>query len=50
VDTVLEAGWLMAKVDSSFSVLHLVLDSGERLPCLVDAMTWIPARVALRWA
>jgi integrase len=50
VDTVLEAGWLMAKVESSFSVLHLVLDSGERLPCLVDATTWIPARVALRWA
>ena len=37
-------------MESSFSVLHLVLDSGERLPCLVDATTWIPARVALRWA
>jgi len=31
VDTVLEAGWLMAKAESSFSVLHLVLASGERL-------------------
>lgn len=40
----------MAKAEGSFSVLHLVLDSGERLPCLVDATTWIPARVALRWA
>jgi hypothetical protein len=39
----------MAKAQSSFSVLHLVLASGERLPCLVDATTWIPARVALRW-
>ncbi len=34
----------------TFSVLHIVLDSGERLPCLVDATSWIPARVALRWA
>ena len=50
MDTVLEAGWLMAKAEGSFSVLHLVLDSGERLPCLIDATTWIPARVALRWA
>jgi len=40
----------MAKGERSFSVLHLVLASGERLPCLVDATTWIPARIALRWA
>ena len=42
----------MAEADTEkmFSVLHLVLDSGERLPCLVDAETWIRARVALRWA
>lgn len=33
-----------------FSVLRLVLDSGERLPCLVDYETWLPARVATRWA
>ena len=33
-----------------FSVLRLVLDSGERLPCLVDHETWLPARVATRWA
>lgn len=33
-----------------FKVLHLVLDSGERLPCLVDSATWLPARVATRWA
>jgi hypothetical protein len=40
----------MADTEKTFSVLHLVLDSGERLPCLVDAATWIPVRVALRWA
>lgn len=40
----------MADTEKTFSVLHLVLDSGERLPCLVEAATWIPARVALRWA
>ena len=40
----------MAETGKTFSVLHLVLDSGERLPCLVDAATWMPARVALRWA
>jgi hypothetical protein len=40
----------MADAGKTFSVLHLVLDSGERLPCLVEAATWIPARVALRWA
>jgi integrase len=34
----------------AFRVLHLVLDSGERLPTLVDATTWLPLRVALRWA
>jgi len=33
-----------------YTVIHLKLDSGERLPCLVDHETWIPARVATRWA
>ncbi len=33
-----------------FCVLRLVLDTGERLPCLVDRETWLPARVATRWA
>ena len=33
-----------------YKVLHLVLDSGERLPCLVDNATWLPTRVATRWA
>ena len=33
-----------------FTVLNVVLDSGERLPCLVEAATWIPVRVAMRWA
>src|SRR5437879_9400156 len=35
---------------SSLVVLTVVLESGERLPCLVDRATWIPARVAIRWA
>src|SRR6266849_5519964 len=33
-----------------FTVLNVVLDSGERLPCLVESATWFPARVATRWA
>ena len=33
-----------------FIVLNVVLDSGERLPCLVETATWIPVRVATRWA
>jgi integrase len=40
----------MADTGKTFSVLHIVLDTGARLPCLVDAASWIPARVALRWA
>jgi hypothetical protein len=46
-----------AKVDThqnqrwtSLIVLTVVLESGERLPCLVDKVTWIPVRVAMRWA
>jgi integrase len=38
------------KPDRTFSILNLVLENGERLPCLVDAKTWIPTRVATRWA
>lgn len=33
-----------------FTVLNMVLDSGERLPCLVETATWLPVRVATRWA
>jgi len=32
------------------TVIHLVLDNGERLPCLVDQRTWLPMRLATRWA
>jgi len=39
-----------AEVLSPFFVLRLVLDTGERLPCLVDRETWLPARLATRWA
>jgi integrase len=35
---------------AQFTVLNIVLDSGERLPCLVEATTWIPVKVATRWA
>src|SRR5260370_40773355 len=35
---------------SPFTVLNVVLESGERLPCLVESATWIPVRVATRWA
>jgi integrase len=38
------------KTVPQFSVLRLVLDTGERLPCLVDQETWLPTRVATRWA
>ena len=49
---------LTAKLDASENrrrvsprvVLTVVLESGERLPCLVDRGTWIPVRVATRWA
>jgi integrase len=32
-----------------FRVLPLTLDTGEILPVLVDASSWIPVRVATRW-
>ena len=35
---------------SPFRVLRLVLDTGERLPCLVERETWLPVRLATRWA
>jgi len=37
-------------VPAPYTIIHLKLDSGERLPCLVESETWIPARVATRWA
>src|SRR5437660_711570 len=37
-------------VPAPFTVLNVVLDSGERLPCLVESATWLPVRVATRWA
>ena len=38
------------KIQRPFTVLRVVLDSGERLPCLVDSTTWLPVRVGTRWA
>lgn len=35
---------------SAFSLIHLILDSGERLPVIVHAQTLLPVRVATRWA
>lgn len=34
----------------ALSVIHLVLATGERLPCLVDSRSWLPLRLPLRWA
>lgn len=31
-------------------LVQLVLSTGERLPCLVETQTWIPVRLAMRWA
>src|SRR5260370_19598762 len=39
-----------AGILSPFFVLRLVPDTGDRLPCLVDRETWLPARLATRWA
>ncbi len=33
-----------------YAVLTTVLDSGERLPCLVDSTSWLPVRAVTRWA
>ena len=45
--------WVVRKqqpeVVSPFCVIRLVLDTGERLPCLVDQETWLPVRLATRW-
>lgn len=32
------------------TVVTLTLDTAERLPCLVEQETWLPLRVATRWA
>jgi integrase len=34
----------------TLAIVRLVLDTGERLPCLVDAQTWLPLRLPMRWA
>src|SRR5260370_19544421 len=41
---------MKVKTAAPFTVLKVVLDAGERLPCLVENATWIPVRVATRWA
>lgn len=33
-----------------YRVITLTLDTGEVLPVLVEAATWVPARIATRWA
>jgi integrase len=40
----------VAATTAPFTVLNVVLDSGERLPCLVESSTWLPVRIATRWA
>jgi hypothetical protein len=37
-------------MQKTFSLLPLVLPSGERLPTLVDSETWIPVKVGTQWA
>lgn len=41
--------WTSRNRRRRFRVLALTLDTGEILPTLVDAFSWIPARVATRW-
>jgi integrase len=36
--------------DRRLTLIHLSLSTGERLPCLVDAKTWLPVKLATRWA
>ena len=45
-----DAGVSTVARPSPFTVLNVVLGSGERLPCLVESTTWLPVRVATRWA
>lgn len=33
-----------------YSVIPIILPSGERLPTLVDTITWVPVRLVTRWA
>ena len=40
----------MADTERPFTVLRVVLENGERLPCLVASATWLPVRVGTRWA
>ena len=40
----------MSNTQSEYSVLPLLLPSGERLPCLIESATWTPTGVATRWA
>ena len=32
------------------TIVQLILDSGERLPCLVETATWLPVKLPTRWA
>lgn len=41
---------MMPSTSSRFTIVRVVLPTGERLPALVHADTWLPCRVALRWA
>lgn len=34
----------------ALTIVQLVLDSGERLPCLVETATWLPVKLPTRWA
>ena len=36
--------------DYQLTIVHLKLSTGEHLPCLVQARTWLPLKLATRWA
>jgi integrase len=42
--------WEVTMKLPEFRLVYLVLDTGERLPCLVDKGTWLPVRLPTRWA
>jgi len=35
---------------TAFTLIQLTLTTGERLPCLVHTDTWLPVKLATRWA
>lgn len=40
---------IFMSAEQKLTIVQLTLSTGERLPCLVDAATWLPVRLATRW-